>query len=158
MSNVSKVAIVIALIAAVVVVVSVKQMCPCRVPQNESPSPASTASTSPVAAQPVSAAQSQPAALPHLVDLGSKGCIPCDMLAPILDQLKQDFAGRLEVTFYDVRERPDIGRSLGVRVIPTQIFFDAKGRELFRHEGFMAKADILNKWKALGVDLQGQGP
>jgi thioredoxin 1 len=38
-------------------------------------------------------------------------------------------------------------------VIPTQIFYDAAGRELFRHEGFFGKDDILAKWKELGVSL-----
>jgi thioredoxin 1 len=39
-------------------------------------------------------------------------------------------------------------------VIPTQIFYDADGRDLFRHVGFFAKEDILAKWKELGVELK----
>jgi thioredoxin 1 len=37
--------------------------------------------------------------------------------------------------------------------IPTQIFFDASGRELYRHQGFMSKTDILATWQRLGVTL-----
>jgi len=40
-----------------------------------------------------------------------------------------------------------------VEMIPTQIFLDASGKELFRHTGFFGKEDILAKWKELGVDL-----
>ena len=37
--------------------------------------------------------------------------------------------------------------------MPTQIFYDSSGKELFRHEGFYSKEDILGKWNELGVDL-----
>jgi thioredoxin 1 len=59
----------------------------------------------------------------------------------------------LEVQFIDVWENPEAGKKYGVNVIPTQIFCDAQGKELFRHEGFMGKEDILAKWKELGVSL-----
>jgi len=96
--------------------------------------------------------------LPRLVDLGADKCIPCKMMAPILDELNTSQAGRLTVDFIDVWKNPAAGEEYGVRVIPTQIFFAADGKELFRHEGFMAREDILNKWKELGVDLAGPIP
>ncbi|WP_127475034.1 thioredoxin family protein [Sulfurivermis fontis] len=92
-------------------------------------------------------------ALPQLVDLGATTCIPCRMMAPILDQLREDFAGRFEVHFIDVWLHPDAGKQYGMRVIPTQIFFDAQGRELFRHEGFYSREQILGKWQELGYDF-----
>ena len=95
----------------------------------------------------------QAAALPRLVDLGADKCIPCKMMAPILDEMKTTYAGQLQVDFIDVWKNPDASEQYGVRVIPTQIFYDAQGKELFRHEGFFAKEDMLAKWKALGVDL-----
>lgn len=92
-------------------------------------------------------------ALPRLVDLGADKCIPCIMMAPILEELREEYKGRLEVTFIDVWKNPGAGRSYGIRVIPTQIFIDASGRELFRHEGFYSKEDILSKWRELGVEI-----
>jgi thioredoxin 1 len=92
--------------------------------------------------------------LPKLLDLGAGKCIPCKMMAPILEQLKTEYAGTLEVEFIDVWKNPDAGKQYGIEVIPTQIFYDATGKELFRHIGFFAKADILAKWKELGVDLK----
>ncbi|MBM4024214.1 MAG: hypothetical protein FJ280_02255 [Planctomycetes bacterium] len=91
--------------------------------------------------------------LPRLVDLGSSTCIPCKMMAPVLEELKKDYAGRLRVDFYDVRKDPGAAAKYGVKLIPTQIFYDAAGQELFRHEGFVSREDILAKWKELGVDL-----
>jgi len=93
-------------------------------------------------------------AIPRLVDVGAKTCIPCKLMAPILEELKTEYAGRLQVDFLDVSINPDFAGQYKVRVIPTQIFFDASGKELFRHEGFMSKEDILNKWIELGVELK----
>lgn len=93
------------------------------------------------------------AKLPRLLDLGADKCVPCRMMFPVLDALKKKYAGGLNVEFIDVWKNPDAAKAYGVTVIPTQIFYDADGKELFRHEGFFAKADILAKWKELGVSL-----
>lgn len=91
--------------------------------------------------------------LPRLVDLGAHSCIPCKKMAPILDELRREYTGRLNVEFIDVWQNPDAGQKYGIRLIPTQIFYDAAGRELARHEGFMSKEDILAQWSSLGVAL-----
>lgn len=91
--------------------------------------------------------------LPKLLDLGANKCIPCKAMAPILEELKKEYAGKLEVEFIDVWKNPDAGKPYKIQMIPTQIFFDASGKELFRHTGFYGKDDILAKWKELGVDL-----
>ena len=98
------------------------------------------------------------AAVPRLVDLGAGKCIPCKKMAPILEELKKEYAGRMEVEFIDVWKNPDAGKAYGVEMIPTQIFYDASGKELDRHTGFMGREDILGKWKELGVELKSEGP
>jgi thioredoxin 1 len=90
---------------------------------------------------------------PRLVDLGADKCIPCKLMAPILEELKKEYAGRLDVVFIDVWKDREAGKPYGIAVIPTQIFYDASGKERFRHEGFFAKQEILNKFKEIGVDL-----
>lgn len=92
-------------------------------------------------------------ALPRLVDLGAGKCIPCKAMAPILEQLRADYAGRMEVTFIDVWQAPEQATAHRVQMIPTQIFYGTDGRELARHEGFMSREEILAQWKALGVEL-----
>jgi len=79
-----------------------------------------------------------------MVDLGAKTCIPCKLMAPILEELKVEYQGRSAVIFIDVREEPGQGKRFGIRSIPTQIFYDKHGREIYRHEGFYAKKDIKN--------------
>src|SRR5450759_5135012 len=89
-----------------------------------------------------SAAPSEPPrARPRLVDLGADKCIPCKMMAPILAELTKEYAGQLDVVFIDVWKKREERARYGIRLIPTQIFYDATGKELFRHEGFFAKQD-----------------
>jgi len=97
-------------------------------------------------------------ALPRLLEVGADKCVPCRMMQPILKELREDYAGGLEVDFLDVWKDPAAGRALDIRIIPVQIFYDASGKELFRHEGFYPKEKILAKWKELGVNLGNAEP
>ena len=92
--------------------------------------------------------------LPRLVDLGADKCIPCKMLAPILEELKEEYKDKLDVVFIDVWKKPEQADKYNIRIIPTQIFYDASGNELFRHEGFYSKEEILGKYRELGIDIQ----
>ena len=141
MNKAAKILIVASLVAAVAIVIAFKYK----------GSPATDKSSNRL--PPAKLQQVQ--GLPMLVDVGSDTCIPCKMMAPLLDQLKSEYADRLVVEFVDVRTYPDIAAEYKVTIIPTQIFFDASGKERFRHEGFMSKEDILAKWKELGIDLAG---
>jgi len=91
--------------------------------------------------------------LPRLVDLGSHSCVPCRMMAPILEELKQEYANFFLTEFVDVSQYPTVARFYRIRVIPTQIFLDADGRELFRNEGALSKEQILAIWDRLGVSV-----
>lgn len=86
-----------------------------------------------------------------MVDLGANRCIPCKLMAPILQEVKREYQGRAAVVFIDVWEDPNQTDRFGIRVIPTQIFYDAAGREVERHEGFMDKAAIVKVLARLGV-------
>ena len=83
-------------------------------------------------------------ALPRLIDLGADKCIPCKKMAPILEELKKEWQGRAVVQFIDVWKNPDASKQYGVRLIPTQIFFDRHGKEAYRHEGFFSRKDIVD--------------
>jgi thioredoxin 1 len=132
MSNAGRIGTVLALAAAVVVVVVLKANL--GGPAEEAP-------------------PAEVGPLPRLVDLGANTCIPCKMMAPILEELTDEYRGRLHVEVIDVQQNREAAKEYGIRVIPTQIFFDPDGQERFRHEGFMSKEDILQKWQELSVDL-----
>ena len=91
--------------------------------------------------------------LPRLVDLGADQCITCRMMAPILEGLKAEYKGQLEVVFIDVWKNRDEAKGYRINLIPTQIFYDTSGKEIFRHEGFFSKEDILGKWKEFGFNF-----
>ena len=86
-----------------------------------------------------------------LVDLGARECIPCKMMAPILEKLEKVYAGRAAVIFFDVWKDQAPARRFGIRTIPTQIFFDKQGRETYRHEGFLSEEAIVRRLKDMGV-------
>ncbi|MEN6509554.1 MAG: thioredoxin family protein [Smithella sp.] len=86
-----------------------------------------------------------------MVDLGAKKCIPCKMMAPILVKLEKDYKGRAAIIFLDVWEDAAPAKRFGIRAIPTQIFFNKQGEEVYRHEGFISEKDIIKKLLDLGV-------
>jgi thioredoxin 1 len=88
---------------------------------------------------------------PTVIDLGARTCIPCKKMAPILESLSREYRGKAVVLFIDVHEDQDAAKRFRVQMIPTQIFFDAKGKEVKRHMGFMDKADILKELKSAGL-------
>lgn len=88
---------------------------------------------------------------PTIVDFGARSCIPCKKMAPILEQLEMEYKGRANVIFVDVWENNKIGGTYRVQMIPTQIFFDAKGKEAGRHMGFLDRQSIMDSFKKLGV-------
>ncbi len=106
------------------------------------------------AASTASALGNVPAGRLRLVDVGADRCVPCRAMAPILEELRVEYVQRLEVIFVDVWKNPEAGKPYGVEIIPTQVFYDGSGRELWRHQGFISKRDILANWKRLGYDLE----
>ena len=72
-----------------------------------------------------------------VIDLGATSCIPCKMMAPVLEKVKADYAGKAAVVFIDVWKNPEVGKEFGIQSIPTQIFYNKKGAETQRHQGFL---------------------
>lgn len=93
------------------------------------------------------------ARLPKLVDLGAEKCVPCKMMVPVLDELRKEYKGKLEVVFIDVWQNRDATDKYKIRAIPTQIFYDKDRKELARHEGYIPKEDIIKVFKEKGVKL-----
>lgn len=87
------------------------------------------------------------------VELGSVRCIPCKMMQPIMKDIEKEYGSQVDVVFHDVwtAEGQPYGRKYGIRVIPTQVFLDAEGKEFFRHEGYYPKEEIVKLLKTKGV-------
>ena len=86
-----------------------------------------------------------------LVDLGSPQCLPCRLMMPVIEEVKEQYQGKAAVVYLDVWENPGLASHYGIRAIPTQVFYDEKGREVFRHEGFLSKEQIQMVLSKMGV-------
>ncbi len=86
-----------------------------------------------------------------MLDIGADRCIPCKMMAPILKELETEYQGKAAVVFIDVWKHPEQAKKFGIRMIPTQVFYDKDGKEVQRHEGFMDKKTIVEALEKLGV-------
>jgi thioredoxin 1 len=109
------------------------------------------ASLTSTAAQAAEAREIPAMGMVTMVDLGAKKCVPCKMMAPILEKVEKDYQGKAVIHFYDVWEDREPATRFGIRGIPTQIFFDRNGKEVYRHVGFMSEADIVSQLAKMGV-------
>jgi thioredoxin 1 len=87
-----------------------------------------------------------------MIDLGAKKCIPCKMMAPIMEKMEKKYDGKAAIVFIDVWEHREQASRFGIRAIPTQIFYNADGKEVSRHVGFMSEDDIVKTLSQLGVN------
>ncbi len=92
-----------------------------------------------------------------MLDLGAKQCIPCKMMAPILQKMEKAYKGKAAIIFIDVSKQRDQAMRFGIRAIPTQIVFDKEGKEVYRHLGFMSEDAIVRQLKRMGVDPDKNG-
>jgi thioredoxin 1 len=89
--------------------------------------------------------------LPKLLDFGAGICIPCKKMEPILQELSDEYKGRVIIRMVEVHDEKELTQANGIQMIPTQIFFDSKNQRVFRHQGFMDKEQIKNVFENMGV-------
>ena len=86
-----------------------------------------------------------------MVDVGAKACIPCKMMAPIMEKMEKVYQGKAAIIFIDVWKYREQAERFGISAIPTQIFYDANGKETYRHIGFMSEEAIVAQLQKMGV-------
>jgi len=87
-----------------------------------------------------------------MIDLGATECIPCKMMAPIMEKMEKQYAEKAAIVFIDVWKHKEQARRFGIRAIPTQLFFNENGKEVLRHVGFMSEKAIVNQLREMGVE------
>lgn len=87
------------------------------------------------------------------IELGSVNCIPCKQMQPVMKSIEQKYSTQVKVIFYDVwtEAGKPYGEKYGIKAIPAQVFLDGKGKEYFRHEGFLPEEDVVTVLKMKGV-------
>ncbi|MCJ7680334.1 MAG: thioredoxin family protein [Candidatus Aminicenantes bacterium] len=85
------------------------------------------------------------------IELGADKCIPCKAMQPVMKEIAQEYKGTIQVVFYDVWKTPQFAQDYNIQLIPTQVFIDKNGDEIFRHVGFFAKEDIIGMLKEKSI-------
>lgn len=89
----------------------------------------------------------------EFVELGSVNCVPCKKMQPVMKSIEEKYKGLVKVTFHDVWKDEAPAKKYGIDLIPTQVFLDAGGKELMRHEGFYAEEEIDKFLQSQGVNI-----
>ncbi|MCE1166364.1 MAG: thioredoxin family protein [Bacteroidetes bacterium] len=89
----------------------------------------------------------------EFVELGSVNCVPCKKMQPVMKSIEDKYKGLVKVTFHDVWKDEAPAKKYGIDLIPTQVFLDANGKELMRHEGFFAEEEIDKFLQSRGVNI-----
>ncbi|MCU7492978.1 MAG: thioredoxin family protein [Bacteroidota bacterium] len=89
------------------------------------------------------------------VELGSVRCIPCKQMQPVMKSVEKKYGRQIKVVFYDVwkEDQKKYSRQYGIKLIPTQVFLDETGKEIFRHEGFFAEKEIDKFLQSKGLKI-----
>lgn len=87
-----------------------------------------------------------------MVALGKKTCTQCKMMSPILEKMKVKYDGKAAIVFINLLEDPEQQYVYKLKALPTQVFFDAEGKEVFRHVGFLSEKDIIAQLNNMGVE------
>ena len=97
--------------------------------------------------------QEQTTSNPKMIEIGSDTCVPCIMMDEVLEELREEYSNSLEVEFIHAKNE-DMVKKYGINAIPTQIFYDKDGKELFRHSGFFSTQEIIDTFSEMGIDLE----
>lgn len=127
--------------AGIMILKSLFFPCNCQVPQTETPALAGKDAVGNLL----------PKGVVTMINPGAGTCIPCKMMAPIIEKLEKDYRGKAAILFVDINEDREQAKAFGIRAIPTQILFDRDGREVYRHTGFLSEKAIVQRLERMGV-------
>lgn len=116
------------------------------------------ATAGPIAADPADKVQKAlSAGKPTVAEFGANSCVQCREMKIVLDALRQTHGERIAIVNVDLiaHKEADYIRRYGIQLMPTQVFFDAQGREVGRHMGKISGEEILAR---LQVAPQSGGP
>lgn len=82
------------------------------------------------------------------LEFGAKGCVACTQMEAVLKETEQTFPDRVNVVFLNIlkKENQQLMKYYGIAAIPTQVLLDNKGKEFFRHSGYLSFDDLRNEF------------
>ena len=128
----------------------------CSAGQEDTPSPKDTAKATSKKSESTHTEKSKTTPLVTFIELGSVRCIPCQMMQPIMKSVEKKYGDQIAVVFYDVwrPEERHYALQYNIRVIPTQVFLDHAGKEIFRHEGYFPEPELDQFLQSTGLVVQ----
>ena len=99
------------------------------------------------------AAQNNNKAEITFIELGSVNCVPCKQMQPVMKSIEEKYGEKVAVVFYDIwkPEQKQFAQKYNIKLIPTQVFLDKSGKEIYRHEGFLPVEEIETLLKNNGI-------
>ena len=88
---------------------------------------------------------------PALYEFGAKTCTACIQMQKVMAELKASHGDKVEFRLVYADEERDLFREYRIMLIPTQVFLNAKGKEVDRHIGPLTKEEVLQKLKELKI-------
>lgn len=81
------------------------------------------------------------------LEFGSSGCIACSKMEAVMKTIQEEYSINVQVVFRNISQAKNLNlmKYYGIVSIPTQIFLDEKGEEIFRHTGYLSVDDIKTK-------------
>jgi thioredoxin 1 len=114
--------------------------------------PAAPAPASPIPAlSPAELEAALKAGVPVIVEFGGEHCIPCMGMQPVLRDLQALLGKRGRVVNFWIQSHREVARQHRIMAMPTQVIFDAKGQEVFRHMGFFPRPEFEKVLKVKGI-------
>lgn len=90
---------------------------------------------------------------PVLLDIGGGECISCKAMKPVLEELNEQWQGKIIVKFVDYWKYPDLADQFNFSVIPTQFFYDEDGKLYKTHQGQITKDEVIEFFKEMGYSF-----
>lgn len=84
-----------------------------------------------------------------LLEFGSTGCTVCKQMEPVLEEIRNFEKPKVKVVFLNIMhpENQSMMKYYGISAVPMQILLDKKGKEFFRHYGYISVEELINKMK-----------
>lgn len=86
-----------------------------------------------------------------MINFIEENCYACVKMEGLMKEIISEYEGVAEIAEVDVMENSELANKYNIMYTPTQIFFDEDGNEIYRHEGFIGKKDLVKKFAELGV-------
>ena len=88
---------------------------------------------------------------PTLAIFSASSCCGPDKMIPVRNALLKEYDSSINIVYIEPQKEQILAARYGIRSIPTQVFFDSKGKEFYRHSGFWLQEDIADKLNEMGV-------